>query len=72
VRLYLNLGRRDGLKEPEIGQLLAERGATVDSFDVRTSHTYLIVPEERVEPTIAALQGQKHGERDVVCERARK
>jgi ATP-dependent RNA helicase DeaD len=72
VRLYLNLGRRDGAKEPEVEQLLRERELEVPSLQVRNSHTYLIVPDERADGVIAALSGGKFGERDLVCERARK
>jgi len=72
VRLYLNLGRRDGAKEPEIETLLREKGVEVTSLQLRNSHTYLIVPEERADTVTAALTGGKFGERDVLCERARK
>jgi ATP-dependent RNA helicase DeaD len=72
VRLYLNLGRRDGAREAEIEQLLGERNIEVASLELRNSHTYLIVPEERADSVTAALSGGKFGERDVVCERARK
>lgn len=72
ARLYLNLGRRDGAKEPEIETLLRERGVEVAAMQVRNSHTYLVVPDERADGVIAALTGGKFGERDVVCERARK
>jgi len=72
VRLYLNLGRRDGAKEPEIEQLLRDKSVEVTSLQLRNSHTYLIVPEERADSVSAALTGGKFGERDVLCERARK
>jgi ATP-dependent RNA helicase DeaD len=72
VRLYLNLGRRDGAKEAEIEQLLSERSLEVASLQVRNSHTYIIVPDERADGVIGALTGGKFGERDMVCERARK
>ena len=72
MRLYLNLGRRDGAKEPEIEQLLRDKGVEVTTLELRNSHTYLIVPEERADTVTAALTGGKFGERDVLCERARK
>ncbi|HZS39740.1 MAG TPA: DbpA RNA binding domain-containing protein, partial [Polyangia bacterium] len=72
VRLYLNLGRRDGVREPEVQALLTERGLTAEAVLVRNSHTYLIVPEEAEAAVCAALTGHKHNERDLVCERARK
>ncbi|HEX4461161.1 MAG TPA: hypothetical protein VIA18_24445, partial [Polyangia bacterium] len=72
VRLYLNLGRRDSAKEPEIEQLIADHNLDVQSFQVRNSHTYLIMLDERADAAIAALSGNKFGDRDIVCERARK
>ncbi len=72
VRLYLNLGRRDSAKEPEIEKLIADHSLEVQSFQVRNSHTYLIMLDERADAAIAALSGNKFGERDIVCERARK
>jgi ATP-dependent RNA helicase DeaD len=72
VRLYLNLGRRDGAREPEIEALLKERAVEGAAVLVRNSHTYLILPDERADATIAALSGGKYGERDILCERARK
>ncbi|MGZ3441427.1 MAG: hypothetical protein ACXVDD_18035, partial [Polyangia bacterium] len=72
VRLYLNLGRRDGAKEPEIEQLLKDKELEVQSLELRNSHTYLIVPEDRADAVAAAHTGGKFGERDVLCERARK
>jgi hypothetical protein len=39
---------------------------------VRNSHTYLIVTDEGADSVIGALTGGKFGERELVCERARK
>jgi hypothetical protein len=72
VRLYLNLGRRDGLKDPEIRQLLDEKTVSVDDLQVMNSHTYLIVSDERADAVCAQLTGGLHGERQIVCERAKK
>jgi ATP-dependent RNA helicase DeaD len=72
VRLYLNIGRRDGAREPEVEKLLGDLGLSVSSVQVLNSHTYLITEESRADALTAALTGQKYGERDLVCERARK
>jgi ATP-dependent RNA helicase DeaD len=72
VRLYLNLGRRDGLRQPEIQQLLTDKGVTVDEFRVRNSHTYLIVQESNEPAVVAAFHGQTHNDRALVCERAKR
>jgi ATP-dependent RNA helicase DeaD len=72
IRLYLNLGRRDGLKEPEIQALLDEKQVAVDALEVRNSHTYLIVQEAREAEVCTALTGGLHGDRQIVCERAKR
>jgi hypothetical protein len=71
-RLYFNLGRRDGVDEAAVAALLAEKGVTPIRSELHTSHTYLIVAETEEPGITAALTGLKHGERDLVCERARK
>src|SRR5262249_54100078 len=73
AKLYLNLGRRDRLRPPEVQSLIAERTGMSDlRIQVRNTHTYIIAPEERVEQIVSALHGSKHGERDLVCEPAKK
>ncbi len=72
VRLYLNLGRRDGLDDGALAAFLTEKALTPIRGELHSSHTYLIVNEADEAPTIATLQGSKRGERDLVCERARK
>ncbi len=72
VRLYLNLGRRDRMKEAEVRTLLEAHSVQVDSVEVRNSHTYLILPDANADAAATALSGQKHGRRDILCERARK
>jgi ATP-dependent RNA helicase DeaD len=72
LRLYLNLGRRDGLDEASLAAFLAEKAAAPLAVELHSSHTYLIVDEAGEAAVIAGLHGQKRGERDVVCERARK
>jgi hypothetical protein len=72
VRLYLNLGRRDGASAEEIERFIVDRGVSFRRVQVRNSQTYVFVDEGAVEAAVAALHGARHGERDLVCERARR
>lgn len=72
VRLYLNVGRRDNLDDSGLRQFVAAQGVSEIPMELHSSHAYLFVPEEQVEPTIVALSGKPLGTRAVVCERARK
>ena len=72
VRLYLNVGRRDNLDDVGLRQFVAAQGVSEIPMELHSSHAYLFVPEEQVEPTIVALSGKPLGTRAVVCERARK
>jgi hypothetical protein len=72
IRLYLNLGRRDGVDDEKLAAFLAEKGVSPLRSELHSSHTYLIVDEAGEAPAVGALHGHKYGERDVICERARK
>ena len=71
-RLYLNFGRRDGADEAAVSALLQERGLATLTFDLHSTHTYLLVPDEQAEAVITVLNGQTQGERTLRCERARR
>jgi ATP-dependent RNA helicase DeaD len=73
ARLYLNLGRRDRVRTADVEQLLADRvgQSGPPRIQVRNAHTYLVVKEEEADRIIKALTGARHGERELVCERAR-
>jgi ATP-dependent RNA helicase DeaD len=75
TRLFINTGRRDGVGPAEMAAFLAEKAAVGPDdarLDVRGSHTYVSVVSERADELIGRLHGQKLGERELVCERARK
>lgn len=72
VRLYLNLGRRDQVTEETLAEFLAQRGASRYANELHSTHAYLYVPEAQAEQVIAALNGAMHGQRAVLCERARR
>jgi hypothetical protein len=72
VRLYLNVGRRDNLDDAGLRSFVLGQGVAEIPMELHSSHAYLFVPEEQVEPTISALSGKPLGSRAVVCERARR
>jgi hypothetical protein len=72
VRLYYNLGRRDGLSPEQIEQQVRDKGVAFQRLDVHNSHTYLIVDEATADAVIAALAGGTHNDRPLTCERARR
>ena len=51
---------------------LRERGVTFRRAHVRNTHTYVYLDESAADAAIAALNGSRCGDRDVVCERARR
>jgi hypothetical protein len=71
VRLYLNLGRKDRLSPAELQSLLAERGLPETVIEMRLTHSYLVVPEDKESLYVGALAGVEHRGRALVCERAR-
>jgi ATP-dependent RNA helicase DeaD len=72
VRLYLNLGRRDQVTEESLVEFLTQRGVVRHPLELHSTHAYLYVPEAQAEQVIAALGGALHGQRTVLCERARR
>ncbi len=72
VRLYLNLGKRDQMTRESVAALLAPTGIEPTHLDVQLSHTYVTVAEANAPALCAAIAGQRHGERTIVCEPAKK
>src|SRR6185436_19199629 len=62
VFLYLNLGRRDGVRPGEILRLLAEEcgldKAEVGRIRIRDRHTFVGVPREKVDAIVQQLTGK--------------
>jgi ATP-dependent RNA helicase DeaD len=73
VRLYLNLGRKDGVSTDEIVALLAGTGVSVPatSIDTMNTHTYLNVDAADGEKLCAGLVGKERNGRAIMCEPAR-
>jgi len=73
VRLYLNLGRKDGVSTDEIAALLASTGVTVPAaaIDTMNTHTYINVDSADGEKLCAGLVGKERNGRAIMCEPAR-
>jgi len=73
VRLYLNLGRKDGISSEEIVSLLASTGVSVPatSIDTMNTHTYINVDAAEGEKLCAGLVGKERNGRAIMCEPAR-
>jgi ATP-dependent RNA helicase DeaD len=73
--LYLNLGKRDGVRVGEVVRLLQEScelaQADIGRVRVRDRYTFVDVPEERLETIIAALSGQTLNDKALAPERAK-
>jgi ATP-dependent RNA helicase DeaD len=73
--LYLNLGKRDGLRVPEVARLLRDscelsRGQ-IGRIRVRDRYTFVDVPEGRLEGIITTLSGQLLHDKPLAPERAK-
>ncbi len=75
ARLFISLGKKHGVSADDLRALLAGPiggdTARIGSVSLRDSHAHVRVPEETVEPIIAALHGTQHNEHEVTVERAR-
>ena len=75
TRLYINLGRRDGIRAGEISKLLRDRcelgRADIGRIRVRDKHTFVDVVTPRVPVVVASLGGQTVQDRELVVEPAR-
>jgi ATP-dependent RNA helicase DeaD len=73
VRLYVNIGRKDGATPELVSELLSSSGAVVPVADVElmNTHSYVNVAKETAETLCAGLSGRSHNGRGVVCEPAR-
>ena len=73
--LYLNLGKRDGIRVGEVAKLLREsceltRGE-IGRIRVRDRYTFVDVPEERLDTIISTLSGQVVHDKALAPERAK-
>jgi ATP-dependent RNA helicase DeaD len=74
VRLWVGLGRQDGLDEAALTQALETAGAPagkVQRLELRPTYAYVFVAEEDA-AGFEALHGKSHGERTLKIERAKR
>jgi len=73
VRLYVNLGRKDGVTPEAVAEQLAAAGVSLPSSDVElmNTHCYINVSAEVAETLCQKLNGRLYNGRAIVCERAR-
>ncbi len=74
LQLFVNVGKRDGVRASDLQKLLSDRGVAVDpsaGIRMRDRMTFVRVPKELFDDAIAALTGQVLGGRTVVAELAR-
>ncbi|HSP80725.1 MAG TPA: DbpA RNA binding domain-containing protein, partial [Myxococcaceae bacterium] len=74
ARLWVGLGRSEGLDEAGVTAALEATGAPagkVQRVELRPTYAYVFIAEEDV-PAFEALNGQPHGEKTLKLERARR
>ncbi|HJL15714.1 MAG TPA: DEAD/DEAH box helicase [Sandaracinaceae bacterium LLY-WYZ-13_1] len=75
VFLYVNVGRRDGIRPGDIIGLLVDHGALdkaeVGRIRIRDRHTFVGVPRDRADELIDDLHGTDWRDGELVVERAR-
>lgn len=75
VYIYVNLGRRDGVRPGQLIKLLAtecdlDKGQ-VGRIRIRDRHSFVGVPRERAEEILAQLAGKESHDKELVVELAR-
>jgi ATP-dependent RNA helicase DeaD len=74
LRLWVNLGKADGVDEAGLGSALSALGAPSDKvakLELRGTYSYVHVPEGDA-PAFESLAGKQHGEKALKIERARR
>ncbi|HMI94395.1 MAG TPA: DbpA RNA binding domain-containing protein, partial [Polyangiales bacterium] len=73
--LFLDVGRRDGARVSEIARIVREVGelrrAEVGRIRMRDRHTFVEIPEEKLEHVVERLRGHAFGDKTLSPERAK-
>jgi ATP-dependent RNA helicase DeaD len=75
LRLWLNLGKADGVDEASLGTALTALGVPTEKVtktELRGTYSYLHVAEGDAAAFESALAGKQHGEKALKVERARR
>lgn len=74
ARVWLNLGKMDGIDDTKLRDALSSLGAPVAKIqktELRGSYSYLLVQDEDV-ASFESLAGKQHGDKVLKLERARR
>ncbi len=73
VRLYVNLGRKDGATQDQVAELLSAGAVSVPASDVElmNTHSYINVSREAANALCSTVNGRTFNGRSVICEPAR-
>ncbi|MEM7448157.1 MAG: DEAD/DEAH box helicase [Myxococcota bacterium] len=74
-KLFLNLGRRDGLRPQALGRFVEEHTgitrAQIRSIRIKDTHSFFEVPRELADDVVGALRGRLYAKRNVEIDYAR-
>jgi ATP-dependent RNA helicase DeaD len=73
VRLYVNLGRKDGVTAEMVAEQLCSSGVALPASDIElmNTHSYVNVSREVADTLCGKMNGQLYNGRAIVCEPAR-
>jgi ATP-dependent RNA helicase DeaD len=74
LQLFVNVGKRDGVRPTDLQKILSDAGIAIDAASairIRDRMSFVRVPKEFFDGAVAALTGQVLGGRAVVAELAR-
>lgn len=73
VRLYVNLGRKDGATPELVAEQLSASGVSLPPSDIElmNTHSYINVSPDVADALCQRMNGQQFNGRAIVCERAR-
>jgi ATP-dependent RNA helicase DeaD len=73
--LFLDIGRRDGARVSEIARMVRELGelrrAEVGRIRMRDRHTFVEIPDDKLETVVERLRGHAYGDKTLSPERAK-
>jgi ATP-dependent RNA helicase DeaD len=76
VRLFVNVGRRDGVRVGDLNRLFQDEGGldreSVGRIRLRDKHSFVSVPEEKADAVVETLSGKSFAERELKVERAKR
>ncbi len=76
VRLFVNVGRRDGARVGDLNRLFQDQGGLerehVGRIRLRDKHSFVSVPEDRADAVVETLTGKAFAERELKVERAKR